>query len=57
MNDNAVEDFFQHILRLVDESDRRFNDSNKKVAKYMLSRFKFASSSITLMKTSENYPA
>lgn len=51
MNDISVDEFFSHILRLVDESDRRFNDADKKVAKYMLSRFKFASSAVQLMNT------
>jgi len=51
MNDSSVEEFFGHILRLVAESDRRINDANKKVAKCMLSRFKFASSAIKIMNT------
>ena len=40
MDDENLDTFFGHTLRLVNESDRRFNDPNEKVAKYMVSRVK-----------------
>ena len=40
MDDKNLDKFFGHKLRLVNKSDRRFNDANEKVAKYMVSRVK-----------------
>ena len=49
MNDENLNKFFGHTLRLVNESSR-FNDANEKVAKYMVSRVKSAKKSLTLIK-------
>ena len=50
MDDENLDKFFGHTLRLVNESDRRFNDANEKVAKNMVPRVKSAKNSLTLIK-------
>ena len=50
MDDENLDKFFGHTLRLVNESDRRFNYANEKVAKNMVSRVKSAKNSLTLIK-------
>ena len=49
MDDVNLDKVFGHALRLVNESDRGFNDANEKVAKYMVSRVKSARNSLTLI--------
>ena len=50
MDDKNLDKFFGHKLRFVNESDRRFNDANEKVAKYMVSRVKSAKNSLMMIK-------
>ena len=50
MDDENLDKFFVHTLGLVNESDRRFNDANEKMAKYMASRVKSAKTSLMLIK-------
>ena len=50
MDDENLDKFFGHTLRLTNKSDRRFNDANKKVANYMVSRMKSSKNSLLLIK-------
>ena len=50
MGDENLDKFFGHTLRLANKSDRKFNDANKKVANYMVSRMKSSKNSLLLIK-------
>ena len=50
MDDENLDKIFGHTLRLANKSDRRFNDGNKKVANYMVSRMKSSKNSLLLIK-------
>ena len=49
LNNEGIDDFFKHISHLMDESDRRYNDANAKVAKYMVSRMKSCRTAVRLL--------
>ena len=51
---NSINKLFDHIQRLADESDRRFNEATKKVCKYMLSRMNFAISTVKLLNSTSS---
>ena len=48
--EESMDEFFTCMLNLVNECDRRFEDANLKVAKYMLSRLKSCTASLQLLE-------
>ena len=49
MNNDGIDQLFNQLRKLVDESRRRFDDANHKVSKYMLKRVKSFKGSICLL--------
>ena len=49
-----LQEYFSCIERLMDESDRRFNDADDRVNKYMLSRIKTALQSLKFLKIAKD---
>ena len=49
INNDGIDEIFQHVIRLANESDRKFEDANKKVAKYMSNKVKSYCNSLNLL--------
>ena len=54
--EEKLKEFFGDIQRIADESDRRFDYANFKVAKFMIVRLKCARNSLLLMQSSNQLP-
>lgn len=54
INNEGIDTIFQHVITLTNESDRKFEDADKKVAKYMCNKVRSYINSLNLLTMVKN---